>query len=292
MFYVYNSNSQGSARVSQGYEKHKTKDGKDSARLIKGAERSPQYQYTQDGQVNPKVLSEIHKILDTQAQENAVPVTHMLHGVFDEKQAKHLKEDYQNLVKVEPLKYGIDSRFYKLRTGDLGKNDFKTLYATEDPAEQQALLRKDIANLNTVLAEADVIPDFSQMPAIGMGEHPVLGPYASEVYTKVVDGRTLEWHMGRDSQGRVWVERIRFADSQANAYGGDEEIPFIGILPTKPLEYKGQVDGLPEAWRKPSADKKYDDISGFLDQLLPIQRYHQTAITPGMKLMYADGLNF
>lgn len=288
-FMVYQSNSEGSRRVSQGREA-RVVNGKHSARIMKGAELSPQYQYTQDTQLNPVVAKEIDKILDTGAAEAALPESDAFARSYTDEQAEVLLRDFERQITVLPLAHSLDNRLHRLTTSNLSANGVAQ-FARWGQSPQSAL-RREVKDLNADLARSDVIPDFTRPVRYGVANHPVLGPYASEVYTKVVDGRPLEWHMARDSAGRVWVERIRFADAQATAYGTDQQIVYSGVLTAKPLEYKNQCDGLPPEWRPPSGHQNYDDITPFLNQLLPIQRYRETAILPRQRLFHASGVSF
>jgi len=281
--FVYQSRSEGSWRTSQGQEKA-TYRGREIVRVLKGAEtlNEQDSQYTQDTQLHPDFIRGIENILDTEADEAEVPTTHVLDGAFTEQQVDYLQRDFANQTRTLALTQGLDAQLHRLRAGHFSSQDVAKLAGSSKPARMSAAVRQEIAELNKALQSANIIPDFSQgTDRISMETHPVLGHYAKEVYTKVTDGRVVEWHMSRDLQGHVWIERIRFQDSPASAYGADRFVPYSGALTSKPYEYEQQAEGLPAEWRTESGTTGYDDISGFLDRLLPIQRYRETAITPG-----------
>lgn len=290
-FVVYRSQSEGSMRVSQGREAYTDENGKPAVRLLKGAELSPDFQYTQDTQPHPEVLQKLRDILDTGADEAAVPPTTLLAGTFNEAQANYLLGDFAAQQRTLPITPQLHERLHRLRAGEFSAQMLAELAGSEEPRAIAAALNHEVAELNKTVDQANIIPDFSVRPdATSMEDHPELGVYASEVYRKTVNGRVLEWYMGRDPHGRVWVERIRFADSKANAYGTDAEVPYSGILTSKPLEYKKQASGLPSHLRRPvPGNTRYDDITPFLNELSPIKRYRATAVTPHEKLFHADG---
>lgn len=289
-FLVYHSRSEGSWRVSQGREES---DPKPHTRLLKGMEGNREYQYTQDTQLHPDFERALFEgILDTEADEAAVPQSLILNGTYTPDQVELLIRDFEEQVRVLPLTRGLDAQLHRLRTGRLKTSDIATLAGSEDRRRMDRAFRHEINELNRLLARADVLPDFTRPIRTGYAEHPVLGPCSSEVFAKVVNGRTVEWYMSRDSEGRVWVERIRFADSGATAYGTDSELVFAGILTSKPLEYKKQAEGIPAEMRTDSANENYYDITRFLNELLPIQRYRAALPLRDRGKIYADGKVF
>lgn len=100
-----------------------------------------------------------------------------------------------------------------------------------------------------------------------------------QVFEGTLHGRKVEWHMATDPVGRVWIDRIRFADGKLNSFGTDVEVINTGILTNKPLEYTKQSVGLSDGLGPNSIKEKvvfdsiYNDITPVLSKLLPIQKF-------------------
>ncbi len=263
-FMVYRSNSEGGYRVSQGVEE----DG----RFLKGAELSSYFQYTQESQLHPEfaaALSEMQKVTLPIVQKDTFQV--------DEAQADERLKDFEAEISVTsfPDRKLAEQLAKVSLTGGLQKNALAK-FLTVPEADTPKALMKYVDNLNKVLKKSKAIPDFSQ-PATRVQEelHPLLGSVRTEVYVRNVGGTSYEWYMSSDSTGRVWINRIRLADSKASVYGTDQSLVYSGILTSKPLEYIEQCDAVPQHLRKDFSGNggQYKDISAFVETLLPVQQY-------------------
>ena len=87
--------------------------------------------------------------------------------------------------------------------------------------------------------------------------------------------RDIHWYMNNDNSGRIWIEKIVFADAAANSYGTPSQVIDSGLLTNKPLEYKVQTAALKKGREKSDFNETYDDISPLIDQLLPVKRYRE-----------------
>ncbi|MFZ9595601.1 MAG: hypothetical protein ACO3A2_05930 [Bdellovibrionia bacterium] len=120
------------------------------------------------------------------------------------------------------------------------------------------------------------IPNFNQAPdRTYRFDHSLLGETTVQVFHSSLNGKPLEWHMAKDQEGRVWIERIRNPQNRINSYGTDEQVLDSGILTNKPLEYTSQARALllGSEKREFSKDPDYVDITPILSQLLPIRQF-------------------
>lgn len=118
------------------------------------------------------------------------------------------------------------------------------------------------------------MPDFADtIGGIVTSEHPLLGTVKTEKI-RSVDGR-LQWHMSRDSAGRVWVSGITETQSTTpNSYGTDSTVIMADALDNKPLEYKSQIQGLVEGKDfKEIGSASYVDITPLLNSIKVIKDY-------------------
>jgi|GEM_PF-2264320 len=121
------------------------------------------------------------------------------------------------------------------------------------------------------------IPDFKRSPLTTQkSDHTLLGEITLDTYETTWQNRPLRWVMAHDNDGRVWIDRIFFADSPITSYGVYSEVINTGALTNKPLEYRQQITELAKdlSIHFPQ-DSHYSDITPLLDQLLPIQQYRQ-----------------
>ena len=238
--------------------------------MMKGAELSPDHQYTQDTQLHPAFEDAVARIEETSGLQGAESNI----WAYETPDAERLMEDFAAQREVRPLVVGyIDDQLHKLRAGYLSRNDMSTLTGFHNMQGARANFERKIDILNMVLLDSGVMPDFSGEPTtVELNEHPLLGNVVKETFTKVVNGRPYEWQMAHDQYGRAWVERIRFADAEPTPYGTDKEVVYSGVLTSKPLEYKEQCDGLPDSMRT-DVDGRYSDISLFLRELAPVAQY-------------------
>jgi len=125
------------------------------------------------------------------------------------------------------------------------------------------------------------IPDFTQQPLKTYQRHQsVLGDFTCyEFGGAKLGGRDLVWTMALDSQGRTWVQSVRYADAKPNSYGVYSEALDIGILASKPLEYDHQAEVLRRDDREHRyfrpTKSRYVDITPMLGQLEPMRRFKQ-----------------
>jgi hypothetical protein len=99
-----------------------------------------------------------------------------------------------------------------------------------------------------------------------------------EIFESQLNGRPVEWHMMYDAEGRVWIDRICFADSKVNSYGIPSEVIDTGGLTNKPLEYFSQTTGLEKLSTSifpRNKIGKYQDITPILDKLEPIKIFRR-----------------
>jgi len=269
VFFVYESQSEGSLRVSQGKEfVGDVNDGQ--KRFMKGAELSPDFQYTQDTQLHPDFAKAIKPFYTNPN----LPTTSELAGTYAPNISPLLLQDFEQQVAVAPLTPEVDGLLHKLKANSFSRAEVMQLTHSDQAPIMEAGLRSEIDMLNQALQRSNVIPDFRHPIEVTRANHPVLGSYTIESYVKNTNGRLVEWHIARDQAGRVWIDRIRNADSPPTPYGTDRNLLYSGVLTSKPLDYKQQCDGLPTAWRRPM-NETYDDITPFLGMLAPIQAYRQ-----------------
>lgn len=123
---------------------------------------------------------------------------------------------------------------------------------------------------------AGFMPDFKQAPAyIKQLEHPVLGAYKVEAYQAVLDGKPITWTMGLDSEGRAWIDGIKFTEMTPSSYGTGDTIIDSGVLTSKPIDYKDQTTALSEDNERKEVKNHngYMDISPALKNLLPVKNF-------------------
>ena len=105
-----------------------------------------------------------------------------------------------------------------------------------------------------------------------------------KVFGSKFDGIDLDWHMAESPDGnRVWIERVEVVNSEMNPYGSSKNFIDLGIFNNKPIDYTEQVSSLVGNEFMDDADQFiaasypvsdiYTDITGTLNQLLPIKEY-------------------
>ncbi|HEX9153763.1 MAG TPA: hypothetical protein VF809_03005 [Candidatus Saccharimonadales bacterium] len=275
---VYQSQSGGARRVSQGLEYYTKRDGSRDIRYIKGPELSPDAQYTQDTQLHPDFDDYVGRVEEDRTLSGMpkVPVE-----VLDNTEAEATMRDFEAATELVPLGgFAVDRALRNLPpAGHFSKKEIAQSTGTPvgDSVAAARVMSKRIQELNSELARSGVVPNFDEDPkVIGLTSHPVLGRVYQEVHEAVVDGKVYEWHMASDDGSHnVWIERIRLRDAEPSRYGTDRQVVYSGILTTKPLEYASsssdQCDGLPMSWMYASASDSYKELSGLLSQLAPIR---------------------
>ncbi len=119
------------------------------------------------------------------------------------------------------------------------------------------------------------LPDFRSPSKTTKQNHTLLGDITIESYPATLNGRRIEWNMAYDSSGRVWVDGIRFTDSDINSYGVPGEVIDSGLLTNKPIEYNQQTGGFIQGRDSIPFNRSYSDITPLLDNLLPIRQFRQ-----------------
>ncbi len=269
--FVYHSASEGTWRVSQGIIKTPVGNGGGSKEtFLKGAPHNKRSQYTQDTQLHPSFLAVVNEM----AQDSSA-VAGKTHLILSPAEADVASEDFQSQVAVTDFPgEKVANALSKLSAGGLARSEMSRGLDLQAYDTIERRLPEYIRDLNKSLKDSDIIPDFRQEGEWNTDVHAKLGVITREAVTHQVGGVTYEWHMASDIKGRVWIDRIRIADSKPTAYGTDQEMVFSGILTSKPLDYSSQTTGLPEGMFE-KFDLNYDDISLFLDQLAPIAQYRQ-----------------
>ncbi len=268
---IYRSNSEGAMRMTPAIELEDNEDGTHSERYVKGAELSPFTQYTQETQLHPDFA---YALADMVADVDSMPMITEDHLKMNTEQATYVMRDLEDQIEV--FSFGdekLAEEIAILRAGGYGKHDFQDIF-NADIANEPQKLDQYINQLNDDIREAGIVPDFSKRGVVTRDMHPVLGEMAREVFTHKVGGIEYEWHMGVARSGEVWVDRIRYANAEPTTYGTDKQIPYSGILTSKPVEHFVQTTGLPEKYKRGSGKSShYVNISRLLDQLEPIRQY-------------------
>jgi len=273
-FVVYVSKSEGSYRASQGLETYQDEAGEDKVRLMKGPELSSRRQYTQDTQLHPDFYEKVDRLEEIR-ELKGLRLGHT--AEYDAKMAEWFFKDFDAQTETFPLgSRQLDDQLKELRAGhqSRGKIEEITGYDPQTQARQaeDAYMGK-IEALNQTLEASGIMPDFSQLPTASEAtQHPVLGNIIRDTYEKTVQGTAYQWVMAHDLQGRAWIDRIRFTHADPTPYGTDKQMVDSGILTSKPMDYKDQVDGLPNHLTS-DMNKSYTDISKFLQQLAPVREY-------------------
>lgn len=145
--------------------------------------------------------------------------------------------------------------------------------------------RADLARLEKVTSVENLpdgfVPDFSGKPVRSYQmDHTILTPATGkkitvDVYQGVLDGKSVEWHMAHDSQGRVWVDRINFQNDKYNSYGVVSNLIHSGILTSKPIDYTVQIDRVLKYPILAGAFSDYSDITPLIDRMGPIKKFRQ-----------------
>ncbi|MDB5181917.1 MAG: hypothetical protein JWP13_680 [Candidatus Saccharibacteria bacterium] len=287
-FLVYTSRSEGALRVSQGLEIYE-KDGRQHTRLMKGPEMSPRAQYTQDTQLHPKFEDKIAEI-EVIRELRQLPVRPT--PKYDHEGAEWFLEDFDKQTATYPLgSEDLDRQLKELPVSRQSVSDVKQITGydpTSQPGGASAAYLRKIDDLNKAIQASGIMPDFSQTPTtMEATRHPILGDMIRETFEKSVHGVVYQWQMARDRNGRVWIDRIRFADTQPTAYGTDEAMVYSGLLTSKPIDYKEQSEGLPANLRTDMGNG-YNDVSEFLKKLAPIQEYSKHCYRRDQNYIFAS----
>ncbi len=270
LMFVYRSDSEGVFRVALGIAHEGTVTGA----YIKGDRSNPLHQYTQDTQLHPDFAEAMPKMITAlgQSKPNVNPVRY-----------------YKNAPAYEEITRDFSEQMQTTHFPDTTLSEVLQLVA-QDTLEEYTLaeilddvllkdlpdmLEKHVGKINAALEASGAIPAFDEPERVEHDHHALLGDIVREVYRSEMQGTTYEWYMASDSEGRVWIDRIREADSPATVYGTDKRVVYSGILTLKPFDYTGQVDGIPTELRVDDPTNDYSDITKFIDTFLPVQRYRK-----------------
>jgi hypothetical protein len=55
------------------------------------------------------------------------------------------------------------------------------------------------------------VPEFDKLVRLLDVEHTLLGDVKIDIYSAMLQGKQIEWAMGHDEDGRVWIDSIKFA---------------------------------------------------------------------------------
>jgi len=289
LFFIYQSNSEGGWRSSQGVYIYNDPEEGPSLRYLKGnLSGDPAAQYTQDTQLHPDFADQVALILQNDHQPDDPRVRATYDRVYrelsarldygpDTQRARAAGEDFGRFVTRVPLGNSeLDATLRQLGTGDWRLESMAEVVGlpASDPDTVWEAYQQRIQGLNDQLRTAGVIPDFRAEPHESFDSpHPTLGRCYTEVF---LGERGYEWHMRRDLRGNVWIDRIRLTNAGPTPYGTDNRVVTSGVLTTKPGEYTGRLDGIPEAERPRWPDTNYSSMASLLGRLLPIQLYKQT----------------
>ena len=250
--FLYKSMSDGGWRVAAGI---------DGRRYIKGAERH----YTQETKLHETILDALDDAERVTDVEQNAPASQVIDRAFqiglDEGHNRFSAE--ADFVKIK----GKYSALERLSAGDLGANRTTT---------EQAYQTLDDINRALEIGEnrrGNIMPDFEGGPIQRTTrEHTILGRVTFERFAAKINGRDAYWEFGDDGNGRVWIDKIAFAETGTTTYGTADEVIESGLLTSKPMEYAQQADAIrPED--RPAASGNYVDITPFLANLTPIRRY-------------------
>lgn len=272
---VYESKSQGSTRVSQGYEAFTRKDGSVGQRLLKGRELSPDAQYTQDTQLHPAFGAAVEQVSESR-ELRTMPELPPRH--YDAEGANWLMKDFEEQTDVYPLGSNeVNKALTELKAGHLSKAHMAEVTGLDVDAQSvdvNYVFSKKIAALNEALERSGVIPDFMTEPlTTQVVSYPNIGDVVKDTYVKTVNGVRYEWQMAHvHNTDTAWIERVRFADAEPSVYGTDKQLVNSGILTSKPQDYTDQCDGLSPFLRR-DLGNGYSDITPFLATLAPIANY-------------------
>jgi hypothetical protein len=288
LFFAYQSNSEGGWRVSQGVYVHINHQVAPYRRYIKGPEVYEDSHYTQDTQPHPLFEQELWEIVVNDFRPGHPDLASRYDELYqhlsrlmehDEHSLDRARRDFHDQITRVPLgSLALQELLSGMPTGNWHPEALAASLGMplEDTGALWQAYEAQIQILNSQLQAEDVIPDFGAQPADARRfEHPVLGACYTEIFTHTQGDCTYEWHMSRDLHGRVWIDRIRLADSPPTPYGTDAHIVASGVLTSKPIEYTRFTLGIPEAQRPEIPESGYSDITAVLNRLEPIQRYRQ-----------------
>ena len=265
---LYISNSDGGWRVTYGLE--------EGMRIMKEAHSYSHY--TQE----TKLARGLLEALDTQERitEGAANIAASLNGFFLE-----TRPDAQAVMTgAREIEYYHSDQSDKalksarvVSAGMLG-----SMFRGKLSAEGYPNVTEYFRGLDQTFRDAPgFLPDFRR-PAMSTytSEHTILGPVQIEEFPAEIDGRTVMWSMASDDEGRVWIENVYFPDSNISSYGNRSEVLDMGIMTSKPLDYRQQADMLQQESERRElvvngTPHDYVDITPALDNLLPIAFYRE-----------------
>lgn len=263
VMFAYNQSNSGDYQLRVFWKSQSGGDWR-STRMIEGGyiNKGIGISYTQETQLDPRLESALIKNLQTEKS-------------YDWANDKSIKLLFNNLVLPKQLGwYSYNPSVYST-TDTAAKNVLAAINKYQAgnlgiKYGNSSITGKDFSSLNI---PDSFIPDFKQPPVFSYDDTTaLLGKVHYEVYEHEWNGRTLNWIMGTDSEGRIWIKNIYLKDSELTSYGTYSEIFPGGILVSKPLDYGNQTDAINLGF---TLDKKanYTDITPLLDYLKPIADY-------------------
>jgi hypothetical protein len=268
-FMVYRSNSEGALRVSQG----RINTGQYRRYLKGGGSFAEDSQYTQDTQLHPDFAEFVEAAL---ARPTELPDAGHTDVKIVQGKVVEAHKDFIDQMKVRdfPNAY-LKTALKRIPAGHINYDTIKNGFKEElkqPGATVETVLDKYVEDINYVLKNSDLVPDFSTPEKTTMENHPILGTLTRDYFTKDVEGKPHEWQVVRDIDGRVWIDRIRLSDSKATAYGTDKDLIYSGILTSKPIDYFSQADAIRGGTQ---LQGNYIGITRFLEKLQPIIKYRE-----------------
>ncbi|MDN5275965.1 MAG: hypothetical protein JWN33_614 [Candidatus Saccharibacteria bacterium] len=116
-------------------------------------------------------------------------------------------------------------------------------------------------------------PDFQEGPDRRYAiKHTLLGKSGVDVYPVTYRGKSIEWHVAHDQDGRVWLERLKFSTSDVTSYGTDADVILAGALNAKPLDYAECTEGT-IGRDYDNFDELYVDLRKTFDRMPWVRRF-------------------
>jgi hypothetical protein len=271
---IYRSKSDGSWKSTPGSEWE--------GRLLKGDEDADNHHYVQETLLHPELADFLNHNHAEILPENKKAGEYLVRNKFNilAQMQDHLDDKRSILDSYVEQKQVIDDPVLsKLLNHCKPGNCFGPRSAALGGNSASAY----IANLNHQLQSlqtSNFIPDFKTPVRTYSSSHSLLSAVKDktlqndiqiQVFEGKYQGQLIEWHIAKDTKGRVWIDRIRPKDAKPNSFGNDPLV-MTGILTNKPLEYRQQVIRLNPGEFAPF-DSVYVDITPLLKKLLPIQEY-------------------
>lgn len=272
-FLVYRSNSEGAFRTSPGIDA--------GNRYLKGAEDDKGH-YTQETQLHPALEEALNRIKGS--LDKKLVRADDLH--MDRKKEAIVRKDFREAVQAAQFPDNeLGMLLASLDAGDLSEQGVRSLSRISPETHNEDPLNWYVDEINKGLERRpDLLPDFSKPISTREEIHPILGPVERTVFLSQAGETQLEWQFCTDSDGRVWIDRIRKPNAKASSYGTDDTFVHSGILTSKPIDYEEQTTGIDPSLIDAADTTKgylsnmpfeYRDITRFLDKFIPVQQFRE-----------------